>query len=95
MNKATKLQPKQDEMKLTHTFINENEHSICKVRVFQPVLTPEEYERRHKIIEDAVARFARRVIEEKGSLYYDKTTDKSTEGDGVVGESKARNFLIN
>lgn len=65
----------QDEMKLTHVFTNETERCKCTVRVFQPVLTKEEYDRRHKILEEAVAEFARYVIREKGSLDYDKTTD--------------------
>ena len=33
----------EEEMKLTHTFERENEHSICTVRVYQPVLTADEY----------------------------------------------------
>lgn len=65
----------QDEMRLTHVFKNETEHCKCTVRVFQPVLTKEEYDRRHKILENAVAEFARYVIREKGSLDYDKAND--------------------
>ena len=58
----------EEEMKLTHTFKNEREHSICTVRVYQPVLTSEEYEQRHKALEVAIARFAIHVIEKKGSI---------------------------
>lgn len=37
----------------------------CKVTAYHPVLTPEEYERRHKVLERATARFLRHVAETK------------------------------
>lgn len=37
----------------------------CKVTAYHPVLTPEEYERRHKELERATARFLRHVAEAK------------------------------
>ena len=65
-----------DEMRLEHVFVNETDRYKCTVKVFRPVLSEEEYERRHKRLEKAVADFAKYVIREKGSLDYDKTTDK-------------------
>ncbi len=46
----------------TYVLVRETVTDKAVVRVYRPVLTPEEYARRRKLVEEGLARYYRRVV---------------------------------